>query len=143
MRRVIEDRAAVLALRSRAATNKEELLKAKTQQLRITGILDHQDQEIAKLSAKAEHELAVYNEKSKQYIRAFMFAFQNGDMEKLPHHPFEPSLEELEQAINRRKATLIEKVQADDRVKKLEFINSQERVTMSVLKKNERKFNWS
>ena len=69
-----------------------------------------------------------------------MFAFQKGDMEQLPHHPFEPSLEELEQAINRRKATLIEKVQADDRVKKLEFINSQERVTMKVLKKNEEAF---
>ena len=61
-------------------------------------------------------------------------------MEKLPHHPFEPSLEELEQAINRRKATLIEKVQADERVKKLEFINSRERVTMKVLKKNEEAF---
>mmetsp|Transcript_14003 Transcript_14003/g.25511 ORF Transcript_14003/g.25511 Transcript_14003/m.25511 type:complete len:305 (-) Transcript_14003:324-1238(-) len=69
-----------------------------------------------------------------------MFAFEKGDMDKLPQHPFVPPLEELERAIDRRKATFIEKVQADDRVKKLEFINSQERVTMEVLKKNEEAF---
>lgn len=107
-------------------------MKAKSRQIHITKILDRQDQDIAILTGKAKRELAEYNENSKEYIRSFMFAFENGDMEKLPRHPFAPPLEELEQAINRRKATLIEKVQADDRVKKLEFINSQERVTMKV-----------
>ena len=34
-----------------------------------------------------------------------MFAFENGDMDKLPKHPFVPSLEELEHAINRRKVS--------------------------------------
>ena len=111
-------------------------MKAKTRQLHITKILDHQDQEIAKLTTKATCELAAYNEKCKQYIRSFMFAFEKGDMDKLPRHPFVPPLEELERAIDRRKATLIEKVQADDRVKKLEFIDSQERVTMEVLVSN-------
>jgi len=140
LRRVIEDRAAILALTSRAATNEAELMKAKTRQLHITKILDRQDQEIAKLTTKAKCELVEYNEKCKQYIRSFMFAFEKGDMDKLPRHPFVPPLEELERAIDRRKATFIEKVQADDRVKKLEFINSQERVTMEVLKKNEEAF---
>ena len=111
-------------------------MKAKTRQLHITKILDRQDQEIAKLTTKATCELAAYNEKCKQYIRSFMFAFEKGDMDKLPRHPFVPPLEELERAIDRRKATLIEKVQADDRVKKLESINSRERVTMEVLVRN-------
>jgi hypothetical protein len=39
-----------------------------------------------------------------------MIAFEHGDMDKLPRHPFAPSLSELEQAVDRRKATLIEKV---------------------------------
>ena len=111
-------------------------MKAKTRQLHITKILDRQDQEIAKLTTKATCELAAYNEKCKQYIRSFMFAFEKGDMDKLPRHPFVPPLEVLERTINRRKATLIEKVQADDRVKKLQFINSQERITMKVLVSN-------
>jgi len=115
-------------------------MKAKTRQLHITKMLNRQDQEIAKLTTKAKIELAEYNEKCKQYIRSFVFAFEKGDMDKLPQHPFVPPLEELERAIDRRKATFIEKVQADDRVKKLEFINSQERVTMEVLKKNEEAF---
>mmetsp|Transcript_14004 Transcript_14004/g.25516 ORF Transcript_14004/g.25516 Transcript_14004/m.25516 type:complete len:176 (-) Transcript_14004:675-1202(-) len=68
LRRVIEDRAAILALTSRAATNEAELMKAKTRQLHITKILDRQDQEIAKLTTKAKCELVEYNEKCKQYI---------------------------------------------------------------------------
>ena len=74
---------------------------------------------------------------SKQYVLAFMYSFEKGDIDKLPHHPFVPSLEELEIEIDRRKAMLIEKVQADDRVKKLEFVNSREKVTEEVIKKNE------
>mmetsp|Transcript_629 Transcript_629/g.1238 ORF Transcript_629/g.1238 Transcript_629/m.1238 type:complete len:408 (-) Transcript_629:3-1226(-) len=140
LRRVIEDRAAILALKSRADENEAELMKAKTRQLHIMKILSRQEQGIARLTTNAKRELAEYNEMSKQYIRWFMFAFENGDIDKLPHHPFAPSLEELEQAIDRRKATLIEKVQADDRVRKLEFIDSQERVTVKVLKKNEEAF---
>ena len=132
LRRVIEDRAAILALQSRANQNECELMKAKARQLNVTRVLDRQDHDIAKLSAKSKRELVEYNEKSKQYIRGFMLSFENGDIDRLPHHPFVPSLEELGQAIDKRKATLIEKVQADDRVKKLEFINSQERVTMKV-----------
>ena len=133
LRRVIEDRAAILAIQNRAAENEADLMKAKARQLHITKILDGQDQEIAGLTTKSKRELAEYNDTSRQYIRSFMIAFEKGGIDKLPHHPFVPSLEELEQAIARRKATLIEKVQADDRVKKLEFINShQERVTMKV-----------
>mmetsp|Transcript_4531 Transcript_4531/g.10045 ORF Transcript_4531/g.10045 Transcript_4531/m.10045 type:complete len:423 (+) Transcript_4531:274-1542(+) len=140
LRRIIEDRAAIIALKSRAATNEAELMKVKTRQLNITKFLECQDQEIGKLSTKATHELDQYNENCKDYIRSFMLAFERGDMDKLPQHPFQPSLEALDEAINRRKATLIEKVQVDDRVKKLEFINSQERVTMEVMKKNEEAF---
>ena len=110
LRRVIEDRAAILALTTRVAENEAELMKAKTRQLRITKILDRQDNDIARLSTKAKRELKDYNEQSKQYIRSFMIAFEHGDMDKLPRHPFAPSLSELEQAVDKRKATLIEKV---------------------------------
>ena len=132
MRRVIEDRAAILALKSKAAKNEVELVKAQSCQLNITKILDRQDQDIAILTTKAKCELSEYNENSKQYIRSFMYAFEKGDSDKLPRHPFAQPVEELEQAINRRKATLIEMVQADDRIKKLEFINSQDKVSKKV-----------
>ena len=127
---MIEDRAAILALKSKTAKNEADLMKARTRQIDITKILGRQDQDIAILTTKARHDLEEYNQMSKQYIRFFMYAFEKGDLDKLPRHPFAPPLEQVEQAINRRKATLIEKVQADDRVKKLEFINSQEKVTM-------------
>jgi hypothetical protein len=140
LRRIIEDRAAILALKGRAENNEAELMKAKTRQLSITKNLDRQDQCIARLTSKAKHDMAGYNESSKQYIHSFILAFESGDMDKLPRHPFAPSLEELEEAMNQRKATLVEKVQADDRVKKLEYINSQERVTTKVIKKNEEAF---
>ena len=110
LRRVIEDRAAILALKSRAAENEAALMKAKTRQLQITKILDRQDIDIATLTTKAKRELKDYNEQSKQYIRSFMIAFEHGEMDRLPHHPFLPSLNELGLAIDRRKATLIEKV---------------------------------
>eukprot|EP00581_Thalassiosira_minuscula_P002360 CAMPEP_0183748210 /NCGR_PEP_ID=MMETSP0737-20130205/67652_1 /TAXON_ID=385413 /ORGANISM="Thalassiosira miniscula, Strain CCMP1093" /LENGTH=428 /DNA_ID=CAMNT_0025983929 /DNA_START=137 /DNA_END=1423 /DNA_ORIENTATION=+ len=140
LRRIIEDRAAILALKSRAATNESELTKAKTRQLEMSKILDLQDKAIDKLTKKANYELVAYNESCKNYIKSFGLAFQNGDMDKLPQHPFGPSLEGLEQAMKWRKTTIIEKVQMDDRVKKLEFIDSQERVTMEVMKKNEEAF---
>ena len=133
LRRVIEDRAAILALTTRSAENEAELMKAKTRQLNITKILDQQDEEIARLSSKAKAELVGYHEKSKEYIQSFVFAFDKGDIDRLPRHPFVPSLHELEQAINRRRATLIEKVQCDDRVKRLEFVNTQEKVTSKVM----------
>jgi hypothetical protein len=57
LRRVIEDRAAILALTTRVAENEAELMKAKTRQLRITKILDRQDIDIATLTTKAEREL--------------------------------------------------------------------------------------
>ena len=85
-------------------------MKAKTRQLQITKILDRQDIDIATLTTKAKRELKDYNEQSKQYIRSFMIAFEHGEMDRLPHHPFLPSLNELGLAIDRRKATLIEKV---------------------------------
>jgi len=140
LRRIIEDRAAIIALKSRSATNEAELMKAKSRQLKITKILDQQDQEISMLTTKAKHELDQYHGNCKQYIRSFLLAFERAEMDKLPQHPFVPPLEDLDQAINRRKATLIEKVQADDRVKKLEIINSQDRVTKDDMKKNEQAF---
>ena len=133
MRRVIEDRAAIIALTTRSSENEAELMKAKTRQLNITNILDQQDEEIARLSSKAKAELIGYHEKSKEYIQSFVSAFDRGDIDRLPRHPFVPSLNELEQAINRRRATLIEKVQSDDRVKRLEFVNTQEKVTTKVM----------
>jgi hypothetical protein len=140
LRRIIEDRAAIIALKSREATNEAELLKARTRQLQIMKTLDRQDRGIAELIQKAKIEVSEYNEASKQYIRSFMVAFEDGDMDKLPSHPFVPPLEKLEEAIDRRKATLIEKVQADDRTKRLEVIRSQDRVTMEVMRKNEEAF---
>ena len=127
LRRVIEDRAAILALKSRAETNEVELMKAKTRRLQVSTQLERLDQKITQLTASAKQELAEYNENSKQYIRSFTAAFESGDLNKLPHHPFPPSLEQLNKTINMRKAALVEKVQTDDRVKKLEYINSQER----------------
>lgn len=127
LRRVIEDRAAILALMSKAAENESELMKAKSRQVHITKILNRQDQDIANLASKCKHALAEYSGKCKQYIRSFMLAFfENGDMDGLPQHPFVPHLEELEQATNRHKATIIEKVQADNHVKKLQLISSQD-----------------
>ena len=137
LRRVIEDRAAILALTTRSAENEAELMKAKTRQLNIIKNLDQQDEEIARLTTKAKAELVGYHEKSKEYIQSFIRAFQDGDLNRLPHHPFVPLLHELEQAINQRRATLIEKVQADDRLKRLEDQLSRERVSSSVVKKNE------
>mmetsp|Transcript_11901 Transcript_11901/g.20668 ORF Transcript_11901/g.20668 Transcript_11901/m.20668 type:complete len:416 (+) Transcript_11901:269-1516(+) len=140
LRRIVEDRAAILALKSRAATNEAELARAKARQLKITKKISLQDQEINKLTLKAKCDLADYDEECKKYIQSFMLAFENGDMDKLPLHPFAPPLEELEQAINRRQATDVEKVQVDDRIKKLEAIHSQERVATEVLQKNEEAF---
>ena len=115
-------------------------MKAKTRQLHIANALDHQDHEISQLTSKAKRELCEYNEQSKTYISSFVSSFTNaGDMDKLPHHPFMPPLDELEQTIARRKATLIEKVQQDDRVKWLERQKSEEKVTRNVIEKNERK----
>ena len=137
LRRVIEDRATILALTTRSSENEAELMKAKTRQLNIIKNLDQQDEEISRLSSKAKAELVGYHEKSKEYIQSFIRAFQDGDLNRLPHHPFVPLLHELEQAINQHKATLIEKVQADDRLKRLEDQLSRERVPSSVVKKNE------
>ena len=137
LRRVIEDRAAIIALTTRSSENEAELMKAKTRQLNITKILDQQDEEIARLTTKAKAELVEYHKKSKEYIQSFIQAFQDGDLNMLPQHPFVPLLHQLEQAINQRKATLIEKVQSDDRVKRIEDQLSRERVPSSVVKKNE------
>jgi len=141
LRRVIEDRAAILALTTRSAENEAALMKAKTRQLNIIKNLDQQDEEIARLTTKAKAELVEYHKKSKEYIQSFIQAFQDGDLNMLPQHPFVPLLHELEQAINQRKATLIEKVQSDDRVKRLEDQLSRERVPSSAVKKNEGEYN--
>ncbi|KAL9191419.1 hypothetical protein ACHAXT_001125 [Thalassiosira profunda] len=125
---------------SRAAANLAELAKAKTRQNNISDELGRQDREIARLTSKAKLELAQYNQHSKSYIRTFALAFERGDLDILPHHPFAPSLEQLEEAINLRKAKLIEKVQADDRVKKLQAIDNQEKVTEKVLNMNREAF---
>jgi len=137
LRRVIEDRAAIIALTTRSSENEAELMKAKTRQLNIIKNLDQLDEEIARLTTKAKAELVEYHEKSKEYIQSFIQAFQDGDLNMMPQHPFVPLLHQLEQSINQRKATLIEKVQADDRVKRLEDQLSRERVPSSVVKKNE------
>lgn len=137
LRRVVEDRAAILALTTRSAENEEGLMKAKTRQLNSIKNLDQLDEEIARLTTKAKAELVEYHEKSKEYIQSFIQAFQDGDLNMLSQHPFVPLLHQLEQAINQRKATLIEKVQSDDRVKRLEDQLSRERVPSSVVKKNE------
>ena len=141
LRRVIEDRAAIIALTTRSSENEAELMKAKTRQLNIIKNLDQQDEEIARLTTKAKAELVEYHKKSKEYIQSFIQAFQDGDLNMLPQHPFVPLLHELEQAINRRRATLIEKVQSDDRIRRLVDQLSRERVPSSVVKKNEGEYN--
>ena len=140
LRKIIEDRVAILALRGKVAKNEAELMKAKAWQLQINTALDSHDEVIAKQIAKARRGMAEYNESSKQYIRGFVSAFENGDIEKLPRHPFLPTLRDLEDAISRRRAALIEKNQADNRVQKLELIKSQHHITHKVLKKNEEAF---
>jgi hypothetical protein len=167
LRKIIEDRSAILALRSEADRNERELLKAKAWQIQTSEQLLRVEREIARHTAKAkvrqfgnsfllesditssdpqitchefQYDIAEYNEASKQYIQGFIAAFHNGDIEKLHHHPFVPSLKELEGAIAQRKATVIEKVQADDRVRKLEIISSRHHIAKQVLKKNEEAF---
>lgn len=140
LRKIIEDRSAILALRSEADRNERELLKAKVWQMQTSEQLLNADKEISRHVAKARYDIAEYNESSKQYINGFVAAFQNGEIEKLNHHPFLPSLKDLEEAMARRKALVIEKVQADDRVRKLEIISSRHHIAKTVLKKNEEAF---
>jgi hypothetical protein len=140
LRKIIEDRSAILALRSEADRNEKELLKAKVWQMQTSEQLASAEKEIARHVAKAKYDIAEYNESSKQYIHGFVAAFQNGEIEKLHHHPFVPSLKDLEEAVARRKALVIEKVQADDRVRKLEIISSRHHIAKAVLKKNEEAF---
>ena len=140
LRKIIEDRSAILALRSEEDRNERELLKAKVWQMQTSEQLMNAEKDISRHVAKAKYDIAEYNESSKQYMHGFVAAFQNGDIEKLRHHPFLPSLKDLEEAIAHRKALLIEKVQADDRVRKLEIINSRHHIAKAVLKKNEEAF---
>ena len=81
LRRVIEDRAAILALKRRSTENEVMLMKAKSRQLHISKILERQDQDIARFTAKAKRELTEYNGRSNQYIHSFVLAFDNGDMD--------------------------------------------------------------
>ena len=69
-----------------------------------------------------------------------MTAFQNGEIDTLHRHPFLPNLKELEGAIACRKALVIEKTQADDRVRKIKALNSRHSITKAMLKKNEEAF---
>jgi hypothetical protein len=171
LRKIIEDRAAILTLRGEAERNEKELLKAKAWQMQTAETLNRLDKEIAKEVAKHKYEIEEYNEASKQYIRGFVSAFEYGDIDKLQHHPFLPSLKALDEVIARRRATHIEKVcstllpqqpttlcpllllyksltffiisikvQADERVRKMEVINSKHHITKSVVKKNEEAF---
>ncbi|KAL3799567.1 hypothetical protein HJC23_008694 [Cyclotella cryptica] len=140
LRKIIEDRSAILALRSEADRNENELLKAKAWQMQTSEQLLKVEKEISRHIAKAKYDISEYNESSKQYINGFIAAFQNGDIEKLRHHPFVPSLKELEESISLRKALVIEKVQADDRVRKLEIISSRHHIAKTVLRKNEEAF---
>lgn len=140
LRKIIEDRSAILALRSEADRNETELLKAKAWQMQTSEQLLRVEKDISRHIAKAKYDISEYNESSKQYINGFIAAFQNGDIEKLRHHPFVPSLKELEESISLRKALVIEKVQADDRVRKLEVISSRHHIAKTVLRKNEEAF---
>mmetsp|Transcript_23344 Transcript_23344/g.48984 ORF Transcript_23344/g.48984 Transcript_23344/m.48984 type:complete len:465 (-) Transcript_23344:69-1463(-) len=140
LRKIMEDRTSILSLRGKIAKNETELMEAKVWQLQAKKSLENHDQNIQRLISKAKSDIAGYNESSKQYIRGFMSAFESGDIEKLPRHPFLPNLYELEDAISKRKVALIEKIQADNRVQKHEHIKSQNRITKSALKKNEETF---
>ena len=140
LRKIIEDRSAILALRREADRNEKELLKAKVWQMQTSEQLSNAEKEISRRVAKARYDIAEYNDLSKQYINGFVEAFQHGDIDKLRHHPFLPSFKDLEEAIARRKALVIEKVQADDRVRKLEIISSRHHIAKAVLKKNEEAF---
>lgn len=124
LRKIMEDRASILTLRGKVAKNEAELMTAKVWQLQASKSLDRQDEDVQKQISKAKNAVAEYNESSKHYIRGFMSAFESGDVEKLPRHPFLPNPHELEDAISKRKVALIEKIQADNRVQKLEHIKS-------------------
>jgi len=102
--------------------------------------LSQQEREIVQLVARSKSEIEQFNEASKNYIRAFILAFDEGDIHKQPRHPFLPSTQKLEAAVSKRKAIFIEKAQVDDRVKKLELAEIQDRVSEKVTKMNELAF---
>ncbi len=94
LRKIMEDRTSILTLRGKIAKNETELMEAKVWQLQAKKSLENHDQNIQRLISKAKSDIAGYNEASKQYIRGFMSAFESGDIEKLPRHPFLPNLHE-------------------------------------------------
>lgn len=94
LRKIMEDRTSILSLRGKIAKNETELMEAKVWQLQAKKSLENHDQNVQRLISKAKSDIAGYNESSKQYIRGFMSAFESGDIEKLPRHPFLPNLYE-------------------------------------------------
>ncbi len=117
-----------------------QFLSKRARQIQLNMELSQQDREIAQLVARAKAEIEKFNEASKNYIRAFILAFDEGDIHKQPRHPFLPSTQKLEAAVSKRKAIFIEKAQVDDRVMKLELAKIQDRVPEKVTKLNELAF---
>eukprot|EP00956_Cyclotella_meneghiniana_P002580 scaffold3030_cov72-Cyclotella_meneghiniana.AAC.6 len=140
LRKIIEDRSAMLTLKHEADRNEKELIKAKVWQAQTNDRLSRLDSDISRLVAKAKCDITNYNELARQYVKGFVTAFQNGEIDTLHRHPFLPNLKELEGAIACRKALVIEKTQADDRVRKIKVLNSRHSITKTMLKKNEEAF---
>ena len=140
LRKIIEDRSAMLIRKNEADRNEKELIKAKVWQAQTSDKLLNVDNNISRLVTKAKYDITKYNELARQYVKGFVTAFQNGEIDALQRHPFLPSLKELEGAIAYRKALIIEKAQADDRVRKMKIVNSSHHIDRAMMKKNEEAF---
>eukprot|EP00986_Skeletonema_menzelii_P001059 scaffold284_cov133-Skeletonema_menzelii.AAC.20 len=140
LRKVIEDRSNILALKRRAAESGADLEIAKARQLELKSELAQLDQEIEELFVKAKKDIQEFNTACKEYINAFSQAFYRGNIHKQPRHPSLPSTQQLEVAVSKRKATFIEKIQVDGRIRNLELAEQQNRVPEKVVKMNEQAF---
>ena len=112
----------------------------RARQLELKSELAQLDQEIEELFVKAKKDIQEFNTACKEYINAFTQAFYRGDIHKQPRHPSLPSTQQLEVAVSKRKATFIEKIQVDGRIRNLELAEQQNRVPEKVVKMNEQAF---
>ena len=116
-------------------------MSKRARQLKLKTELAQLDQEIDELVVRAKKDIEEFNTACKEYINAFSLAFHRGDIHKQPRHPPLPSTQKLEAAVSKRKATFIEKIQVDGRIRNLELAELQDQVPEKVIKMNEQAFN--
>jgi hypothetical protein len=116
LRKCIEDRATIISLLRQDDVKEKELIKAKVFQMQAAQALASIEKDISKQTAKVKYDIKEYNEQSREYIRGFISAFDEGDLELLQHHPVLPSLSGLQESIARCKTAHIEKAQAGETV---------------------------